>query len=684
MEKEVDKSSSVKVGESDTSTLDRFRSSLWEAVRSLRIKDGIDFDNLPFEGQLRETMIFLQGFYGRLSQELALSTELSARMNSSKEEKVISRETVDLTVSSVGKERTIRLGQTRKEMLAYFTLLTEKKMERGLVPWITRKELVEHAPYSLDQLDLHLFGPLAELGLFEVTYYKGYRLLAKPRDVWEVLQGEKTSYFLKTETFSSWAKETPFLILVEEYQLPFIEAVYELYWDRSPEEFLDIPAICAKVDRSRDQVYENLKRLEKAGLIKRTSSIARYRVGDVGIENMVTLLQLQKEKVVLKIRFRQTVPESCATSPKAAKIDTLRSEPLDVRGQEEFDFPAISWRQKKVAVERLSFEAKLDVHEDWLRKMYLVLVAELSTISVFDKEKKVAYIGPLPCPENISQETLLAILDFLGFGPEELLKFGDGPTLAAEIRRLENAPRRLEEEIFVAELKARLVTLMFDEVVLPEEGKNYSWVEILADLEGLSPQKKPGEIVLEEEPVLPIEHPVEEEPVKPNEATLVTLSDSNRKLLPLVEKFLEKEILSVLKQPSLFLDPLPPLATYNYHRTLSRKADSVPLESLSGRGLVVYQEGGDYHPRYTPSGALLASLYLNFQIHNRALAVNKGEARAIEAVAVQLAHLLTARFLVKNGGQNQREKTYLKECLKGLRGAGFVCSCPECQNLIFV
>lgn len=658
-------------------TVNRFRESLWQTVRLLAIEEGVNFDNLPIQGQLQREIKFLQRIWDRLSREQVLSLELEAA-SPSDEEKEINRETVELTVSCQDEEISIRLGEDRKKMLASFTLLTEKKIQRGLVPWITRKELTKYVcpTYSLAQLDSHLFDPLAESGLLEVSYHKGYRLAARPADVWEVLQGEESHYFLKAEGFKSWveSQNTP-LILVEEYQLPLIRAISQQCSGHLAEEFLRLPALCASVGLSKDRVYESLKKLEELGLIRRATSVSRYRVGDVNIEYVIQLLRVQEEEIVLRVRFKEKTPWNNVGSFKH-DIQAGRARPLDVQGQEEFDFPAVSWREKKVEVEGLDFE-----DEHLLKKTYQVLIADFQPVEIVG-QGRIIFSGNLPSANDLDQKTILATLEFLGFGPEELERCKVSPTLAAAVRQLEQS-EKLIEQLLVQEVKSRLLSLFFGEIVLPEEGKNYAWNDLMKFLEEGAKLIKvvqgialsPNETIEPETPVLQTEEVIFEAPLEAKTTPFLV----NSKLLQLMEPFIKKEIISATNQPSVFNDWLPPTAAYNYHRILSIKADFIPWKLLEGAGLVNYGDSNrDYHPRISPGGALLTALFFNLAIHNRVMVVGKGEKRAMRLAATHLAHWLSVH-LSGNQVLSEKERSYLENCLQNFRNADLLCDCEECQ-----
>lgn len=642
--------------------IDTFRKSLRECASALAQKKGINFEDLSTQDQFQRMLHFLQEVYGRMSQERALSFELEARSSAS-EEKEISSETIELTVCSLDRENTIRLGADRKKMLAYFVQLTEEKVNCGLAPWVTRKELTEYVQpiYSLAQLDAHLFDPLAELGVLEVNYKKGHRLAARPADVWKALQGGEPHYSLKAKGFESWIENTgAALILVEEYQLPLIRAVFRQCLGNLPEKFLEIPALCESANLSKDGVYEGLRRLEELGLIKRATRIGRYRIGDVGVGNVSTLLNAQEEKIVLRIKFKETAPKTAAVRNLQSDIQTVRMKPLDVQGQEEFDFPAVSWQKKEVSVRELDFEDKLI-----LEKIGKVLFAEMQPTVIFARDKRLVYSTNLPGVDDVDQETILGIMEFLGFGPEELERYVSDPTLAAAIRRLETQVG-IKEQLFCREVKSRLLSLIFGEVVLPKEGGEYAWADLLSDLER-SLEKKAEPLVAKQETR------TAEEVVKEVPASFAP----NQKLLELMEPIIRREISSALSQPSIQVDRLPPTSVFNYHRALSIKADLIPWNRLLGLGLVGYEEG-DYHPRIGPGGALLVSLFLSSGVHNRALAVTRGETRAIQVVAAHLTHFLLHHSR-EESELSKREEKYLKNCLQDLESARLFCTCRECQ-----
>lgn len=677
MRKEATDNYPVGVQENNGPAVDRFRDSLKETVRLLAREKGLDFDDLPIGEQLQRMMRFLQGFYGRLSQELSLSLELEERVSSSGEEKQINPEVIELAVSRQGGERSIKLGGDRKRMLAYFTLLSERKIQCGLVPWITRRELTEYVQptYSLAQLDTHLFDFWAESGLLEVSRNKGYRLAARPSDIWEVLQGEESHYSLKLEGFESWIGSAgASLILIEEYQLSLIRAVFnQCRSGCSKKEYLRTLALQESTGLSRDTIYADLRNLEKLGIIKRARITDRYRVGDVNQEFVAELLARQEKPVVLRVKFKEASTKELVKDSLLPLMGTDRAKPLNIRVQEEFEFPEISWQAGEVDIKELDL-----ANRQVLGQIYQILVADLQPADVFSRDKRLIYSGNLPDLPSVGQKAVLGILDFLGFGSEELKICGSDTTLAAAIRRLETG-KRLKEQLFAGEVKSRLLSLVFGEVVLPEEGGEYAWADLLGDLEN-SLEKKVEEVEPFGIKIIPAEPPIAEQEkmsIKEVVEEIRVWFVPNRKLLELMEPITRREISFALNQPSIQVGRLPPTAVFNYHRNLSSKADLIPWSCLSGLGLVEYEER-DYHPRIGPGGALLTALFLNSMIHNRAMAVTRGETKAMQAVAAHLTHLLLHRSRDK-GELSEREKKYLENCLRDLENTRLLCSCEECQ-----
>lgn len=643
-----------------------FGDKLWNTVRSLTGLKSINFDELPSGEQRQLVLEFLQSYYLQRQREWTLQGRPKEFQSWLAKQVEVNPNLIELTLKdpSQGTEQKLRLAADRKGMLAYFSVLTEQKIERFLDPWISRKELASYAKthYTLDQLYTHFFKPGAEAGILELSNTKGYRLACDPAKLLEILQSDEPHHILEIVGFESWRREKEFFpILIEDYHLPFLCAVLRLSEGLSPERYLDIPKLRSQTGLSRETVYTDLAELENLGLIKREGP--RYRVGDVNLTYVSEIVKAQERPVAIKIKLKK--------APSAALgIESRRAIPLEVKKEEEPEFPEISWRES--GVDTIDIGQLILDRPRLLRQLDQIMTADFRFKLVYSKDNKFVFSGNLPDNVEPNLKITLGVLDFLGLGPKELdliEKDLIGTISATITSRLEGSPL-LKARLLAAEIKARLAGLILNDVVTTEEGEKLSFASVRSLLdEALAPREpkvEPKEIIIYEKK----DEKKEKRETKPRPII-------NEKLVEVIGKPFERELRSAMGQPSVFVDPQPPTFAFNFHRSLSNKSDFIPWQELFALNLAFPDYEGNYHPHFTPAGALVAALYLDHSVHSRVLALERGENRALKRVAKYIAHLLRARLDEDVG---EKEKHYLENCLSTLRQTEVFCGCKDCQK----
>ena len=649
-----------------------FEINLRNTVRELVSLDGVSFDELPPWEQREHELGFLRDFYSEKDRQRTLEHRPSERGNWLDEQIKVNPNPIELTIlnQSNHQEQKLRLGADHKGMFAFFAVLTRQKISRFLDPWITREELASYTGphYTLSQLDRHLFKPFKKIGIFEASYGKGYRLTGDSSNVLQILQGDEPYHQLEILGFEKWFRaREPLTILVEDYHLPLVSAILTRCEEASSlKEYLDIELLHSKIGLSEDRIYDSLRELEKLGLVKREGD--KYRIGDVNRQYIDELVKSQEKPIAVNVKLKE-LPSAFAT------IESRQATSLEIQQQEEFDFPKVSWQESNV--ETIDIGQLSTDRERMLSQLDQILTCDLQPTTVWDKDGHYVYSGKLPSGDSLSKEEVIGVLDFFGFGPEELKSIQGtlDVTLAAAMRELE-ASSQLKDKLLVAEMKTRLAGLIIDEVIPGEEGEEMPFAKVMSLLDDVLIQQRQE---LEPAPVTIYPAEIAQVPIKPKpiEKPLPAIHPG---LLEVIQKPFEKEFLSAVSQPSaVFIDPLPPTAAFNYHRILSNKSTSIPWENLINLGLAQSPKA-DHHPRLTPPGALVASLFLTHDVHNRVSVLTHSESRSIQTIARYCTHLFKDR-LGKNGPGQEKETKYIENCLKILFEAGLTCQCEECQRL---
>lgn len=639
--------------------LSEFYQSLRTATAALADLDGIDFEGLPQTEQLRLELALLQEAYTTIDRDLAFSQQLTKRESAPRQEILINPNPIRVTVVVEKKTAELTLGHDRKGMLAYFVALTQEMVRQHMQPWITAKELGRHANFTREQLYNHFFGPLAKAGVIEIGANRGYRLLCRPADVWNILLSSEPCHSLQIFDFDSWAGTD----LLKEHQLKLLRALSDQYQAATAEGYLDTRELQIRAGLSRSKwFFTSLRELENLGFIRRSGN--RYKMEDLNLPLIQEVVGQCNEPIVIdyikmgSLELKQS---------RRSSIDTKRATPLKIKEQEDFEFPAVSWTEADVAVGRLNFSNR----EQILKVIDTVLTSEFGRGFTSGQDGHQVYLENRPLAKEVDEQVMFAVLEFLGVGPEELRSLLKNPndTLAASLRRLEQSSL-LREKLFLAEVKARLASLILDEIIVADEGGHVSFANLMGMLEESSReiQPEPVKTTLLEEAAPIIEVPVREKGVTP---------DHRGALLATLQRPLAKEIAAATSQESSFAEFLPPVAAFNFHRILSNKADFIPWEELIAFGLA--EKGvSDHHPRINAAGALIAALYLTPSVHNRILAACKTETRALRTLTECVCHLLTH---IPQDGEEQKKAIYVQSVLESFSVMGIVCNCAECQQL---
>lgn len=459
-------------GDCDLPFFESLHQLLQQLVPEYCATRGIDFTELSEveQGKLSyELFVRFERREWRIYSIRRQQAQLERRSNDQVQINI--RRKVEIKVSE--REEPVILVPQTERMLAYFVALTEAKVWRGQEPLISGDQLAKVVDvYTLDQLRDHLLTPLTESGILEVDSSKrGYRLLADPGDLWEILHGTDYSYKIKVEGYDSWlAKRYPGVVLVGSHLEKMLKAIqFQAGASLSDDDLFDLERIARQTNLGHDRVYENLQELERLGII------CRRRVGQYRMTDIID------RKFLKEIVRRQETPIVIRVNPS----DSFAAI-LTVDRQEKFSFPQVSWEDGK-GFEELSREQKLQLLEK-------VLTAHLKP-EVYEVAGS-KYAIRIPEVEDIPRELIFGILQNLGIGPKELgiLSPVGTDSLAATIRRFE---ARVNSQtlapnygLLMEQIKVNLLQLVFEQEVFGKDSHNWSFPKVMEFLDSPPPLKK--------------------------------------------------------------------------------------------------------------------------------------------------------------------------------------------------
>lgn len=636
-----------------------FESGFQNTVKGLLSLEGVDFDGLRPEQRAQSLLDFLKAYYRARRSEWVMARRPAEAKNWLTSEVEVEPNLIELTVidPNKGSEQQLRLAPDRKAMLAYFTVLTEQKIVRFQDPWNSRKELASFAtPYTLDQFHDHCLAPLENMGILEVGS-SGYRLTCNPADVLKILESSEPYHRLEVVGFEDWVNSLEFSpVLIESYHLDVLRALLELGQRASPEDFIDISSLGDRAQRSRGMIYDQLAELEELGLISRRGP--RYRIGDVNLDYVAKIVERQGEPIILKVNLKK--PPTVAQA-----IEEWQAGKLRLKEKEEPEFPRRSFRESEAEI--VDPETLIANRAVLLKQIDGVLMADLRFKVVSAKDGVTIYSGLFPEVES-DLKTTLAILDFLGLGPEELkvIRSDFKDSIGATITNRLEKSSSLQTQFLAGEISARLAGLIMGEIYTIKDGIEMGFATVSGLLaEEVEKVEVPAQVIFEAEKAT--EAVGEVEVVKPG---------AEEKLLEVIRGPFERELLFALEQPSFFIDYLPPTAAFNFHRILSNKSYAIPWDDLYALGLAVDKHKNDYHPHLSPAGALVTAIFLRHSVNDRVLAAQRSQKKGLKLVAISIAHLLRVRQESPEEGNGRH---YFEACLDNLSKAGLICGCQKCH-----
>lgn len=641
---------------------------LMDGVRILAEIREFNLDSLKDEDQKSQFVLFLSSLSSLIKPILPPSpSELPASTTESATEIEINPHPIDLTLNSPDLQKpvqTIHLKEQQKIMLAYFAALTQAKIDRYEIPWITRKQLATLTPeFTIDPLRDHLLEPLRKIGLLEVNPHSrfGSRLNCDPTEVLKILKEENAQPSLNITDYDTWIKdkEKAGHILIESYQLPFLRVMYDYCQQPSTRSSrLDRDYLEQKTRLGRPAVYHNLQVLQNLGLIWLVGGF--YTVEGVNLKLLAKIINAQEQPINITIKTR-------GIQPTEEKQPTTHLPPIKVEAPKPLKFPKIAWEETAEVAEINFTPATI------LPQIDQIISTPLSKAVIGQRDNK--YAGLFPQVEDLDQPTILAVLDYLGVGPQELQaimkkadeRWGLGQAIVDFEKRTQST-RSEADQLLIFEIKSRLGDLI--SVSLDEVKKSpFSDLLRLMDVKLNEIQDNQQEKTLEKKTVS-----------KPEVAKPVV----NEKLLELMREKLTKEITFASNPQLTPLKPdsyVPPTTAFNYHDKLSDGRSLIPWGALSSLGLAKII-GRDQHHVINSAGMLVAALYLNEDIHNQVKA-KRSEKKALRILAIHTAHLLKekgeeVKQQMEQGKTPQVPYQYIETCLSCLDKAGLSCQCEKC------
>lgn len=606
---------------------------------------GEVWETLPLHLQVRRAADFLaQCSEGLMVQSLYLREE---RLLKEAEAMIAVRTTpypikVTLLLDKA-EEVTERWDKAEKEVLAWIAGWSLAKVRRHLIPQFTSKELAELTRYSQDQVKQTIFDRFRGT-LLDISHHDGCRLRCDPEALLAVLTASQAGHLLEVPGYERWSQRRGELLFESEELMALATLRQQLTEDGS------------------GQVVK-MKPLEKAlGLSKEARQTRTDKLIEKG------LVVWDKRKYEHRLLIRPLLVDAIVRANERAIAVQVSVEGTAGRQNHDFGdrlrleesdlaFPQVSWQEAGAEVTDI-----LELGEAALPLIDAVMVAEWQYQVVRGGSQGPVFRGLLPKVEaEFSGADRLGILEFLGFGPQEITpvtefetSFRDGQqgivTLAAVIRRMEAEQGRLDFRELATEAKARLVTLLLGEPITAQEveAMNLGFQEIAKLLFAL----------VYPEPIPDGEPAVPQEPMKqrfPNVGGR-TAEGLNVRLLALITRVMEKEVRLVTQQSAAIpKDFMEPETVYNFHRSLSQK--KIPWDVLIHLGLACKPQ---HHEQLSPAGALVASIYLNSQVRNRVKALERGERAAIKTVAEYV--LAVVRQTLRQQDLDEKVREYLEDC----------------------
>lgn len=623
-------------------------------VSQLAERQNLSFDSLPRDEQIGLELRLLRESADLLSQERreVLLTRIPVGVDRRANPKPleVNPDLIEITVrDQLGNEvGTPRLGLDRKIMLAFAVGLTQAKLNRFLIPWFTREELVQATEeiYSQKQLTHHLLDPLGKMGVFEKSLRWGYLLACNPGNISDILRADRSRHELTIFGFDHWRqREIGDTILFASYQTPLIGALYEQGANATSfDADIDVSKIRQLTGLSRQYTYTALRELEEQGIIERRSE--RFRIGDINTAYLARVMPRLRDPIVIQVRPK-------GVELRKPTIDAKHAEPLNTTTCETPVFPNVSWAQSRVNVAP-------NAQAESLSKFRAILTAKLSDHTVVSRTKEHVYEGRLPLLAGIDDAMVFGILDFLGLGPMELTKLcslrGAG-TIVGQLERLKHS-NKLLDLLFLEAVKTRVAS------ILPQGlGEKQVGSLNISQLVQLLPMPKRG-----------ITQPKLEETIFSLRAKGERPVIDRKLLAAMLDPFAD-EIRSAISRDSLPVGPLLPTQAMNFHRSLGNAAnrERIPWRELIGLGLA-YGQGKDHHPLLESVGALITAIYLHYLPGGSD--PRGGRRVGLKRVTLHTAHLLTE--LSRTDG-NRPEARYAKNCLDTLSRENLLCPCNQCR-----
>lgn len=455
----------------ESEAMRKLRQALAEAARQNVFEEGI---NLGRMGLLERERQIARVLYLTTARRYDL-LRLDRWVETDQREIDVNPRTIELTVIGDGRQNTLLVAPERKVMLALFADFTLQKVGRCLQPWIHLDDFVDFSQgkYSRNQAHNKLFEFFTEIGILKSHQKYGYCLNCDPEKLLAILQGKKREYCLEVSQNGEWCD---FDKLLDDFLLPAVKVI----WEQRPQikegvgadERLDTELLVRLTGKYQDTVYSYLHRLEEIGLILRRNNL--YHLKDVAWETIEKIIEVNRELYLPRVVMEKFVFEEDSIRKKPE-----RKRPLYVHRQEYPNYPQVSWGKYGLKVD---FDKVVPEREDRLKLIKQVLLAGLEDKTVLDDKRrlitfdnKMPAVFRLPSGDEFTVEQVIIVLNYLGFGPKETVKFTgqSDRTLEEAIIRLES-----EESIFADTVKARLAGLLLDNVVNPLEARDFPFADL--------------------------------------------------------------------------------------------------------------------------------------------------------------------------------------------------------------
>lgn len=445
---------------------------LAEAAEDMASAEGFEYNQLGRIGRLERQREIARRLYLTAARNYDLVT-IERRMIPDERIIRVTPRTTELTVIDDDQQNTLFVAPERKVMLALFADFTLQKVGRCLQPWIHLDDFVDFSQgsYSRNQAHNKLFEFFTEIGILTSHKTNGYYLNCNPENLLAILQGKKREYSLEAGQKGEWCD---FDKLLDDFLLPVVQAIWE---QRSQvkekvDERLDTERLAELTGRYKDTVYSYLHRLEEIGLILRRNNL--YYLRDVAWKTIEEIVKANREPYLPRV-----VVEKFVLKDDLATRQPERKKPLYVHRQEYPNYPQTSWGKYGLKVD---FEEIVPEREDKLGLIKQIFSAGLVDQTVLDCnrrpisfEGKMPVVFRLPSDEGFTAEQVIMVLNFLGFGPKETVKYirSSDRTLEETISRLEP-----EEPMFMDAVKARLAGVLFGNVVAPLEARDFPFADL--------------------------------------------------------------------------------------------------------------------------------------------------------------------------------------------------------------